>query len=163
MRRSCARTRESLERFSSSFGPQKSRRDFGGRPILHPCACQKHPLTKMTLRRDGKTMSGLPGKSRRYNRYRYRSAERIRRTSSSGAVSFPPIRAINALRLSFVLLSAINGKLIDRKRDELQYHVRIYDRSRANQPHSQEGCGRSVYELSELGEPSAVRDAREPV
>ena len=39
---------------SCSFGSQNSGRDFGGRPMRHPWACQKQPLTKMTFRRDGK-------------------------------------------------------------------------------------------------------------
>ncbi len=98
---------ESFCRFFSSFGPQKSSRDFGGRPILHPCACQKHPFTKTTFRLDGNTISGVPGRSRRCKRNRYPIWCNRLRTINSGAVFFPPMRDINALRLAAVLLSAI--------------------------------------------------------
>lgn len=100
-------SRASFLRLRSSFGNQKSSRDLGGRPIRHPCACQKQPLMKMAFRRDGKTMSGVPGKSRRWRRNRYPSEWIRRRTSNSGAVSFPPMRAISALRLALDRLSVM--------------------------------------------------------
>lgn len=93
--------------FRSNFGPQNSGLDFGGLPMRQPWACQKQPLTKITFFRDGKTISGVPGKSFLYSLNRYPSAYSKRRTISSGAVFFPPIRAINALRLSLVLLSVM--------------------------------------------------------
>jgi hypothetical protein len=106
-RRNLRLFRLSFERFRSSFGNQNSGRDFGGWPIRHPWACQKHPFTKMTFRRDGNTMSGVPGSSFRCNRYLYPRAWRNPRTTISGAVFFPPMRDISALLLSTVLLSAM--------------------------------------------------------
>jgi hypothetical protein len=100
-------SRASFERLCSSFGPQNSGRDLGGRPIRQPWACQKQPFTKIIFRRDVKTISGVPGRSRRCNRYLYPSECRSRRTKSSGAVFFPPMRDINALRLSGDRLSAM--------------------------------------------------------
>ena len=44
--------------------------------ILHsaqPCPCQKHPRTKITARRPGKTKSGRPGRSLRCIRKRHRA------------------------------------------------------------------------------------------
>ncbi len=100
-------SRASFERLRSSFGPQNSGRDLGGRPIRQPWACQKQPFTKTIFRRDVNTISGVPGRSRRCNRNLYPSECRSRRTKSSGAVFFPPMRDINALRLSGDRLSAM--------------------------------------------------------
>ena len=90
--------------------------------MRHPCACQKQPLTKMTFRRDGKTMSGVPGKSRRCKRNRYPREWRTRRTATSGAVSLPRIRDINALLLSGDRLSAIAQNSIPSKHDGAIVH-----------------------------------------
>jgi hypothetical protein len=75
--------------------------------MRHPWACQKQPFMKMTFRRDGKTMSGVPGRSRRCKRNLYPREWRMRRTATSGAVSLPRMRDINALLLSADRLSAM--------------------------------------------------------
>jgi len=105
--RKSALFRLSRARFPISFGPQNSNLDLGGRPIGHRWVCQKQPLTKITLPRAGKTMSGFPGRSRLCNRNRYPNEWSRRRTISSGAVSLPRIRLISALRLFGVLLSVM--------------------------------------------------------
>ena len=85
--------------------------------MRHPWACQKQPLTKMTFRRDGKTMSGVPGRSRRCKRNLYPREWRTRRTATSGAVSLPRMRDINALLLSGDRLSAMMQNSIPSKQD----------------------------------------------
>jgi hypothetical protein len=114
--------RASLRRFFCSFGSQNSGRDFGGWPIRHPWACQKQPFTKTTFRRDGNTMSGVPGKSRRCRENLYPRAWRSLRTINSGAVSFPPMRDINALRLSGDRLSTMVRSPMPSKRESSKVH-----------------------------------------
>lgn len=107
---SAARFSASRSRFRASFGSQYPGRLFGGRALLHPWACQKQPWTKIAVRRRGRTISGVPGKSRRWRRKRYPARWSHRRTFNSGDVSFGPMRDISALRLSGVRLSAmLNG------------------------------------------------------
>lgn len=48
-------------RFSKNFCSQKSFRVLGVVVRRQPCRCQKHPCTKITLLRPGKTRSGEPG------------------------------------------------------------------------------------------------------
>ena len=62
------------------------------RPYRQRCECQKQPWTKIILRRDGSTMSGLPGRSLRCRRKRYPIRCTIDRTINSGLVSRDPIR-----------------------------------------------------------------------
>lgn len=53
---------ESRSRFLWSFGIQYSKRLLGNRPSTQlECWCQKHPCTRMTFLRAGKTISGRPG------------------------------------------------------------------------------------------------------
>lgn len=85
--------------FLVSFAFQNLWFDFGFRPILHPCACQKHPWTKSTFLRDGNTMSGVPGRSFLCTLNRYPNLCSVRRTTSSGVVSLRPIEAIIRLRV----------------------------------------------------------------
>lgn len=80
-------------------------------PLRHRCRCQKHPWTKITFRRDGNTMSGLPGRSARWRRYRYPRACSSRRTRSSGAVSRPLILDIRRLRPVGVSWSIIHSMI----------------------------------------------------
>jgi hypothetical protein len=72
--------------------------------------CQKHPCTKMQDPWRGRTMSGLPGRSRLCNRKRYPIECRMRRTASSGFVCLPRIRLIKRLRFSGLKVSAITAK-----------------------------------------------------
>lgn len=65
---------------------------------LVECLCQKHPLTSITFRRDGNTISGVPGSSRLCRRNRYPMPCSRWRTTNSGLVLRGPMRDINALR-----------------------------------------------------------------
>lgn len=102
----------SRSRFRSNFGPQKSSLDLGGRPLEHPWACQKQPWTKITFRRPGRTISGLPGRFFRWSRNRYPNRWSIRLTINSGEVCLPLIRDISALRLWGLRLSTIRARPI---------------------------------------------------
>jgi len=130
--RNARRSLLSFRQFFCSFGSQNSRRVFGGRPMRHPWACQKQPLTKMTFCRDGKTMSGVPGKSRRCKRNLYPREWRTRRTVTSGAVSLPRMRDINALLLSGDRLSAMMQNSIPSKQAGSMVHY--YPCSNRQQP-----------------------------
>ena len=85
-------------------------------PHLHPCPCQKQPCTKTTLRREGNTMSGVPGRSRRWSLNRYPSRCRARRSASSGFVSLCPTFDIMYERRSAVTWSVI-GTIFGLDRD----------------------------------------------
>ncbi len=76
--------------FASNFAAQKSVLVFGVVAPRQPaCRCQKHPCTKIAIRWRGRTMSGRPGRSRRWRRKRYPMACRARRTANSGFVFVP--------------------------------------------------------------------------
>lgn len=97
----------SLVRLASSFLVQKERRLLGIRKNLQSgCACQKHPLTKTTVRHLVSTRSGLPGRSRRCSRKRNPAANRAERTSFSGRVFLPRMPDIIRERTSGVTTSA---------------------------------------------------------
>lgn len=118
--------------------------------MRHPWECQKQPLTKMTFRRDGKTMSGVPGKSRRCKRNRYPREWRTRRTATSGAVSLPRIRDINALLLSGDLLSAMMQNSIPSKRDGSMVHYypcSDHQPTVSNHTRGKSGTSRSLREI----------------
>ena len=78
----------------ASFSLQNSRRVFGTTEFVHPCECQKHPCTKITVLYFGNTISGFPGRSFRCNRNRnpFRCNQLL--TNSSGFVFFPLIAAM---------------------------------------------------------------------
>jgi hypothetical protein len=103
----CSTSRSALR---PSLSRQNALLDFGSLASRHRpfgCWCQKHPWTKMILRRPGNVRSGLPGRSLRCTRNRYPSACAAFRTVSSGLVLIARIRAIRALRCSGESVSAI--------------------------------------------------------
>lgn len=61
---------------------------FGITECPHPCRCQKHPCTKITLRYSVRTKSGVPASCRTLPRKRHRKARSTLRTASSGVVFF---------------------------------------------------------------------------
>jgi len=66
--RSCSCWRWSRWMFCSNFLLQKSSRVFGVVVWRHPgCRCQKQPCTNTTVLYLGRTMSGDPGRSRRWS------------------------------------------------------------------------------------------------
>ncbi len=72
------------------------------------CWCQKHPLTNSASLNRGKTISGIPGRSRRCNLNRHPSECSILRTITSGDVPFDLIRDMQkdlcrTFRLSIIL------------------------------------------------------------
>lgn len=67
-------------------------------PYLQACPCQKQPLMKMILFRDGKARSGLPGKELLCKTYRKPSLCNVVLTIISGSVSLLRMRAISWLR-----------------------------------------------------------------
>lgn len=89
--------RRSLATFASNLRVQASTLLFGVLVRRHPSwRCQKHPCTKTTARNRGRTMSGVPAKSRRCSRNRSPSACNPLRSRSSGLVSRPRTRDISA-------------------------------------------------------------------
>lgn len=106
---SAARLAASLSRFAAIFGCQYSVRDLGRRPLVQPWPCQKQPCTNTATRYLGKTMSGVPGRSRRCSLNRIPAACAALRTASSGAVFFPPTFDMSRERASMLSLSAIDS------------------------------------------------------
>jgi hypothetical protein len=101
-----ARLLLSLATFPESFSCQNVVRDLGNLvPFGQSCWCQKHPCTNITLCRDRKTRSGVPGSRASWSRYRYPSECTSRRTTISGRVSLDRIRAMCLLRCSGVSVS----------------------------------------------------------
>ena len=91
---------ESRWRLPLNFAFQNELLDFGRLDLRHfGCWCQKHPWMNITLRRDGKTRSGFPGRFERCNRYRYPSRCSNRRTIISGPVSLLRTARMLSLRL----------------------------------------------------------------
>jgi hypothetical protein len=84
---------------------QYALRDFGIRPSLHLCPCQKQPWTKINFFFKGKTRSGRLGRSARCSRYRYPKPKTSRRTSNSGLVPLDRTKLICLLRCAGVKLS----------------------------------------------------------
>jgi hypothetical protein len=83
-----ALTRRSRSRVLRNLSSQKAARVLGQAARRQPSwRCQKQPFTNSTNRLDGKTRSGVPGRSRRCIRKRYPSACAIRRTVTSARVS----------------------------------------------------------------------------
>lgn len=74
--------------FARNFSFQKSALDLGVVVFQHPCRCQKQPCTKTQARRFLNTMSGLPGSSLAWRRYRSPRACRPCRSAISGPVFF---------------------------------------------------------------------------
>jgi len=102
--------RASRAMLSSNFRAQNSARVFGVLAARHPeWRCQKHPCTKITFRRPGNAMSGVPGKSRRCRRNRYPRRWSRRRTAISGSVFFCLTRRMSAFRASGVCASPLGG------------------------------------------------------
>lgn len=91
---SAAWFRASRATFASSFAAHHSARDRGKTEFAQRCQCQKHPCTKITLRRAGKTRSGRPGSPLTCTRYRYPRECASFRTTISGTVCFPLIADI---------------------------------------------------------------------
>jgi len=86
------------------------------------CRCQKHPWTKITFRRDGKTMSGFPGRSDRCSRNLYpQRCSRVRRVRS-GIVFLAFTCRISALRLAADRLS--NSAYLPRREADCDHHLR---------------------------------------
>lgn len=120
--RSATIFRASRTRVAEIFSVQNSLLDVGSLPAWQLWPCQKQPLTNMTAHREGKTRSGLPGRSRRCTLYRYPRACSALRRNSSGFVSFDLTAAIMRLRvlgqtISIVLHYPIQrrGALFNRK------------------------------------------------
>lgn len=104
--RNDSRTRLSRSVFLANFKRQKSAFDAGVVAWRQPgWRCQKQPWTRTTFRRDGKTRSGRPGRSRRWSRKRYPRRWARRRTIISGRVSRPRMRDITFDRFSDVKTS----------------------------------------------------------
>ena len=96
----------SLFLFVSSFSVQKRTLLFGRCfPYLQLCLCQKQPWTKMQVRCFCKTISGLPGRSRRCNLNLNPLLCRYFLTRISGLVSFGPIPDIIRLLTSLLTIS----------------------------------------------------------
>ena len=109
--RSCRRTVRSRFLLRSSLLIQYLRLVEGIRcPLWQRCWCQKQPLTKMIFLREGKTRSGLPGRSCRCNLKRYPIEWSSFRTTSSGEVSCDRTRAM--IWLLFSLLTVSKGSLL---------------------------------------------------
>lgn len=88
------------------FCSQNSGRVAGIVARLHPsCPCQKQPWTKITALYFGSTISGLPGSCFLWSRKRYPILCRRERTTFSGLVFLPLIRAIVRLRCSGLIVS----------------------------------------------------------
>lgn len=91
--------RWSRSTFAASLTRQNSGRVAGIFANLQPwCWCQKQPWTKMATLLPGRTMSGVPGRSRRCSRKRNPSANSRRRTRTSGREFLPLMPAIIRLR-----------------------------------------------------------------
>ena len=110
--------------FPSNFRRQNATLVLGIRfPRVHLCRCQKHPCTKMTLRRLLKTRSGHPGRSRAYTPNLYPRERRSLRTRNSGLVSLARTKAIRSLRSSGVsgsVLMQISCPIMSRARRDVQ-------------------------------------------
>jgi hypothetical protein len=105
---SAAILRASRSLLPSSFFVQNCTLDFGIRARAHPlCLCQKHPWTKITARRERKTKSGVPGRSRQCRRYLKPMPCTSLRTAISGLVSTERTNAIRRLRSLGDSVSAI--------------------------------------------------------
>lgn len=98
--------RWSRSALAAIFGLQYSKRDFGNLPFAQPWPCQKHPCTKTTKRFAGKTISGLPGRSRLCSRKRKPALCSAERTILSGPVSRTPTDCMIRRRWSGVRVSA---------------------------------------------------------
>jgi hypothetical protein len=97
--RSCLAVQRSRATFRSNFATQKSVLLFGVVAILQPeCRCQKHPCTNTTVRKRGKTRSGLPGRFAACSLYRRPSPCSTFRRAISGLVSRPLIRLMRSER-----------------------------------------------------------------
>ena len=104
----------SLVRFAFIFGTQYSRRLCGARLRPHPLwPCQKQPCMNTTEWRFRNAMSGRPGRSEAWSRYRYPSLYRRRRTAISGRVFFARTADITALRCSGVTRSKADSEKRD--------------------------------------------------
>lgn len=100
--------RLSLATFEASLIRQNSALDFGDTAYRQPrCWCQKQPLTSITARCLGRTMSGRPGNPRTCSRNLSPLAWRYRRTIISGRVFAPRIPDIILLRVATSTTSAI--------------------------------------------------------
>ena len=98
----------SLSTFPRIFFVQYSVFDAGQTNLGQSCLCQKQPLTKMTVRYFGRTMSGFPGSFATFFRYRKPCANRYLRTNSSGFEFLLRIWDMFFLRSSDDRLSAIH-------------------------------------------------------
>lgn len=91
--RSLSSFRRSRATLPSSFVRHQSALFFGKTQCWGQ-ACQKQPSTNTATRGPTRTMSGLPGRSVRWSRYRIPEACRARRTATSGSVDFVGILLI---------------------------------------------------------------------
>ena len=99
---------ESRFLFLIIFWYQKAVLDFGITKSLQPSwPCQKQPFTKIAVLYLGSTISGLPGSSFTWSRYRNPRFHKAWRTSSSGFVLIDRICDIQLCRCWDVILSAM--------------------------------------------------------
>ncbi len=98
----------SLATLRSNFARQTAELEVGIVARSHRlCWCQKQPWTKIAFLRLGKTISGFPGKSRRWSRNRYPIWCAIRRTRNSGPVFVLRTALMFALRCAAGILSVM--------------------------------------------------------
>jgi hypothetical protein len=114
---SWCRTVASRSILRANFAFQNLARVLGLEALLHPgWRCQKHPCTKITERRRGKTRSGLPGRVWLCTLNLYPSECAILRTAISGIVSWARTRDIRKDRRVGVNRSIWQGPLQYRRR-----------------------------------------------
>lgn len=107
--------------------------------FLHPCQCQRHPLTNTATPYRGNTISGFPGNFRSCSLNRKPAAWMACRALISGLVFLERTRAMTRLRWVCEIVSAIflptrldNVNPVFRIADVGQDCVRVYNRDVAH-------------------------------
>lgn len=148
--RNCASLRASRSMLRANLSCQNSILVFGMVVFEQPrWRCQKQPWTKIAFRDAGRTMSGVPGRSRRWRRNLRPIACSNRRTTISGFVSRRPTRAMRAERSGETGGSAGDG---DGRRPSVGYDITMLLNERIEcRDHLAKICCDAIRQLTQLG------------